>query len=197
MMLTSGYCSSLVVDFLLQRRGGSASAGVICIYCSYDDQQSQSATNLVSSILRQFLQQVPSLLVEMRKRYARCKQQCIRMSLDECVDYLNSVMQPLPDTFIVIDALDECTQCHARQLMKSVLLLTRARIMVASRPTSPNLGRYFESAPSLEIYARPGDVESYVKARIEEDYQLAELVNERPELRRKIITTIVQKSNGM
>jgi hypothetical protein len=40
-------------------------------------------------------------------------------------------------------------------------------------------------------------VESYVKARIEEDYQLSELVNEHPELRRKIVTTIAQKSHGM
>jgi len=119
------------------------------------------------------------------------------MSLDECVDLLNSAMQTLPETFIVIDALDECTQDYARQLMKSILLLTRARIMVASRPTSPNLGQYFDSCPSLEIYARADDVESYVKARIEEDYLLVQLVDEHPELRRKIVTTIVQKSDGM
>ena len=119
------------------------------------------------------------------------------MSLDECVDLLNSAMQTLPETFIVIDALDECTQDYARQLMKSILLLTRARIMVASRPTSPNLGQHFDSCPILEIYARADDVESYVKARIEEDYLLVQLIDEHPELRRKIVTTIVQKSDGM
>jgi hypothetical protein len=196
-MLTSGDCSSLVVDFLLKRREETTSAGVTWIYCSYDDQQSQTAINLLSSLLRQLLQQVTTLPGEIRTTYAKCKEKGVRMSLDECVDFLNSAMQPLPETFIVIDALDECTQDYARQLMKSIFLLTRARIMVASRPTSPNLGRYFDSCPSLEIYARADDVESYVKARIEEDYQLSELVNEHPELRRKIVTTIAQKSHGM
>lgn len=196
-MLTSWYRSSIIVDFLLERRDGDRSVGVTCIYCDYNDRQNQTAINLISSLLQQLLQQTSTLPENMKSIYTEHRKKGIRLGQAGCVNVLKSAIPTFSEVFVVIDALDECTKTAAQDFIEPVLKLAGVRTLVTSRRNSPNLGHHFNSVSELEVSASIDDVRMYLKGRIKEDSELADVVAEYPDLHERIVTMIEKKCRGM
>jgi hypothetical protein len=100
--------------------------------------------------------------------------------------------------FIVIDALDECTERDntRRSIIDAIRSLKEAHIMVTSR-TLPQIELICKEWPQVEITAKDQDILQYLEAHIEDEGELVNVVQENPEIRKMVITTIAQKSQGM
>jgi len=138
MVLTWCDDSSLVVDKLSDRTKGQ-NAAVICFYFDFAARNEQTATSMLGSLLKQVIsgmERVPEdisrALQEQKRAVSGRKPQ-----LGDIVKMLQLITSSQP-TFMVIDALDECTAVQRFRLFDSLKEIleksSNARIFVTGRP---------------------------------------------------------------
>lgn len=155
---------------------------------------------MISSLLNQFIEEQEDFPAEVTALYETHKKYQTRPSFSECSTLLQSVVTAFSKVFIVIDALDECTE--SGNTKKSIidatksLLSKEAHIMVTSRKL-PRIESLCKEWLQVEIMAKDRDIIQYLEAHIEDEGELGNVIQEHPEKRDSIITTIVQKSQGM
>jgi hypothetical protein len=172
--------------------------GIAYIYCTYR-QQNQTAVNLISSLLKQLIQQQPAISDNILDLYRHHHSRQTHPPLNEYSRLLQAEASHFSKVFIVIDALDECSEdgrIREHFLAEVQKLLPKARLLVTSR-NIPNIERNFEGAARLEILAKDKDIERYLESRIESQPLLASYVRADSKLRADILSTIVKKAHGM
>jgi hypothetical protein len=85
-------------------------------YCRDQDGQRNKFTGVAKAMLSQLLQQNPQILSYLYDECLRSGKVTLA-SQQECVRLLNTVLQPVPKTFIVIDGIDECEQKERRAIL--------------------------------------------------------------------------------
>jgi hypothetical protein len=195
--LITSISSSVVVDYLRKRFHGQT-VRIGCIFCNHKEQQDQTASYLISSLLKQFIEEQEDFPAEVTALYETHKKYQTRPSFSECSTLLQSVGTAFSKVFIVIDALDECTERDntRRSIIDAIRSLKEAHIMVTSR-TLPQIELICKEWPQVEITAKDQDILQYLEAHIEDEGELVNVVQEDPEIRKLVITTIAQKSQGM
>jgi hypothetical protein len=143
--LTSTYLRSVIVDYLKQwtQQDSVAIGYVYCIYNAVD----QTATNLIASLFQQVVQQQSVLSEDVTSLYDHHNEERTRPSLPSTSDY-QAHIQRFSRIFIVVDALDECSEDDGvRDLFLAQLryLLPNIRLLVTSREIT-SLGRAFDDA---------------------------------------------------
>ena len=102
-------------------------------------------------------------------------------------------------TYIVIDALDECTERHdTRSYLIYAILnsISNLRLLVTSREIATienDLGKPVR----LDISASPYDVRSYIHEQCQVGSRLKKHISEDPDLEYEITETIMQNLDGM
>lgn len=163
---------STVIDHL--RASLDLDMGLGFIYCDYKRQKAQTPKNLLGGLLKQFSQERPSICDGLRSLYERKKEP----SLDEIAPALRTSTGTFSKVFIIVDALDECSEIGGDRktiLEELGVLSNMANIMITSRP-HVNVEEYFQSIQNLEIVASDHDVRRYVEARISGAPRLARIV---------------------
>ncbi|KAK0387224.1 hypothetical protein NLU13_5537 [Sarocladium strictum] len=131
-------------------------------YFDYQDHKSHAPLNVVSSLLRQLLEQLPELPAPVEELYeAR-----IKSDGNQLLEYerlLQVICQTEGATYLVFDALDECGDLkYVLDLLKKLGQLENCRILVTSRPhvcrQLPPSFPCFE----LEIKAQDEDIKRYI-----------------------------------
>ncbi|KAH0536545.1 hypothetical protein FGG08_006595 [Glutinoglossum americanum] len=172
----------------LDRTFQSEDIGVAYLYCSYKEQQEQTTLAQRRSVISEGLKSLYDSHIEKKTR----------PTLGECSKLLLSEVGRFSKTFI-IDALDECTEYDGMRstLIKEVRKLQlKANLLVTSRDIV-NIEREFEGERRLEIWARNGDIQRYLKSRIADSPRLLCHIKADPCLEETIVTAIVGKSQGM
>ena len=121
-----------------------------------------------------------------------------RPSLAEFSDLLQSEVRRFLKVFIVIDALDECSEKDGiRGFLPEVRKLpSNVHVLVTSRHVTL-IEHEFQNVVRLEVSATDDDIRSYAEARIEEHTQLIRHIKSDPTLQGTILDSIVQKAKGM
>jgi len=112
---------------------------------------------------------------------------------------LQATIRLFTKVFIVVDALDECSEEDGVRETFSKLLNESTpdlNLLITSRHVAV-IERTFEGATRIEICASDKDVRSYLSARITENSQLVRYIKIDPTLLSKILDTITSKANGM
>jgi hypothetical protein len=192
--------SCLVLDRLHARRKGSApgteAAAVICLYLEYERIEEQSMQALLAALLRQLVQQcseAPSSVLELHAAYRATQSQ---LRPDEISSVIADVMGKFPEVYLVVDALDECPEDTARDLLSSLSDLQRTtgmKLLATSRPTI-DLGEFFDAYESMEIRAPEDDVKAVLDTLI---IKLPRLVRGDKVLQEKIKDSIAEAVDGM
>lgn len=136
---------------------------------------------------------------DVKSLYNQHSRERTRPSLPEYIRLLQAHIQRFSRVFIVVDALDECSEDNGvRDLFLAQLryLLPNIRLLVTSRDIT-SLGHAFEDATRLEIRANEDDMRTYLQVRIEEQALLRSHIKDDPSLKDTIINTIINKANGM
>jgi len=97
-----------------------------------------------------------------------------RPRLAELVSMLKIVIASLSQTFICIDALDECRPEHLSQLLESLSDIVRdsptARVFLTGRThLNEVIEKHFDRAIVIPIGPNPNDIRNYVEMRLSRD----------------------------
>ena len=174
-MLTSGNFSSVVVDWLSNRTRGQDTA-VTCFYFDFAARKEQTATSMLGSLLKQMVSGTGRIPEDIW-RALREQREAVsgrRPELDDIVKMLQLVTSS-QRTFMIIDALDECTAVQRFRLFDSVKEILEkspaARIFVTGRPhiRTEIETRLAGRVASVSVGPARDDIIRFLRVRLSED----------------------------
>ena len=174
-MLISPNVSSLVIDRLCDHTGRGNST-VACLYFDIAAQKEQSFTNMLGALLKQVVSGLEETPEEILRAY-RGRGSAIGgrgPPLAHIVKMLQ-IISSKKQTFICIDAVDECAEGYRVKLLNSLNQILQkspgTRIFVTGRPyIRPEIGRLLSGrVVSVVIGPKRDDIIRYLSSRLEED----------------------------
>ena len=189
--------AAIAVDHIWKAFQGD-NVGVAFIYCNYKRRETQTATDLLAAILKQLVQERPLYGEPVATLHKRHADRRTRPSLDEIRTALNSVLINYSKAYIIIDALDECTDSDGtRSELLTILRNLQAKTDISLMATSrfdARIEQSFQGSPMLEVRASDADVTRFVAGHLR---RLPKCVQRDPELQAEIQDRIVQAVDGM
>ncbi|KIM30727.1 hypothetical protein M408DRAFT_269568, partial [Serendipita vermifera MAFF 305830] len=168
--------------------------GVAVVYCNYKEREIQTPANLLSSIVRQFYDGIP-LSENIKSLHRKHIERKTRPTIAEISDLINTEMERFSKIFVIVDALDECSeenQCRAFFFKQLRALQSLAHLMITSRPEINPTAEFMR----LEIAANKADLARYVDERISTSSRLNNLLLE-AEDRKALKNAVVDNADGM
>jgi hypothetical protein len=187
--------AAIAVDHL-QKTVQTADVGVAYIYCNYKRQADQTTSSLLAAMLKQLVQDQPSIAKPLSSLYDHHEVRRTRPSVEETLIALQSVLADYSRTYVVIDALDEYVHDHRRELLSKLRDLqskTGLRLMATSR-FIPDIVEDFNGLPQLEVRADDMDVKRYVAGQTD---RLPRCVQRDDNLQELVQNKIVEAVDGM
>jgi hypothetical protein len=160
----------MVIDELKDTISGPNSP-VAFVYCDYQDQDNQTSSNMIASILRQLVAinpVFPKCVVDACEKHHGSGSSFALEELERTtLDVIKTIQRP----DIVIDALDECDELkHRRAVLQFLDQLKRietVHLFVTSRQHIHDINSSFHTYPRIEIKAHNIDLQRYVYQEIE------------------------------
>ncbi|KAI9768507.1 MAG: hypothetical protein M1839_004029 [Geoglossum umbratile] len=189
--------AAITINYLLQTVQ-SNNIGVAYLYCNYKAQADQNTTNLLAAILKQLVQAQPSMVEPVARLYNYHTSRRTRPSLEEIFSALQSVLASYSTVYLVVDALDECSDKEGTrsELLNKLYALqskTDLHLMVTSR-FIPEITNEFKSALTLEVRASEADVKQFIKGQM---YRLPNCVQRDDALQVVVQEKLVKAVDGM
>ena len=145
------------------------------LYCDFLAQQEQSTVNMLGAILKQLVSR-ERILEHIREAFWEAKKEFGGRGLrvPDMVEILNKTVPSLPRVFICIDALDESTSKHRRDLLESlqemVQMSPNIRIFLTGRPhIDGEIVKCFSEALRTPLNPAHADIKGYLEMRLEGD----------------------------
>jgi NACHT domain len=185
--------AAIAIDHLC--RTAQADVGLAYLFCNYKSQVDQSVSSLLSALLKQLVQSRPDIAASATHLYDHHSKQKGRPLLDEIFTALLTVCSNYATVYIVVDALDECTdQDRTRNQLIEKLHELQTRVNVRLLFTSrfiPEITEKFRLNPVLEVRASGEDVTRFIAS------QWSRLPKYDEQLKHTIQDTIVEAIDGM
>jgi hypothetical protein len=189
--------AAVAIDHLRQMQNTDG-VGIAYIFCSYKSQTDQSGSSLFAALLRQLVQGRLNIATPVQHMYQKHTRENSKPTLDEILGALQAVCFACTTAYIVVDALDECTDGDGTQSrLIDKLCELQARMDMRHLFTSryiPEITLKFRSSPTLEVRASAEDVRLFVAGQIP---RLPKCIQRDEELKRAIQTKIVNAVDGM
>ncbi|KAJ7577221.1 hypothetical protein C8J56DRAFT_799083, partial [Mycena floridula] len=189
--------TSLIIDHLRL----SSNVAVVCIYCDYNQQNDQTPTQLLGSILGQLVEPRESISHHLLSLHRTCMSQKRHPTIPELMDALRQEIPSYSSVYIVVDALDECSN-KTQDLFVSTKpdgglrsLSDTVQILITSRNIL-SIAQALDGQTCLGIEAQDQDLHTYIKARIMEDKELKRLIKNDTAFETEIINQITLKATG-
>ena len=171
---TASKISSLVIDHLCDEPCEEGIA-IAMFYCDFSDQQEQTTTNIIGAILKQLLVR-GEVLEHVKLAFQKAKNEVGGRSLRllDMVQMLKQAVAILPQVFMCIDGLDECSPKYLLELLRSLKDILResprTRIFLTGRPqVEAEITRYFITRLTIPIIPKTHDIEMYLENKLEMD----------------------------
>jgi Cdc6-like AAA superfamily ATPase len=187
--------AAIAVDHL-QKTVATAKVGVAYVYFNYKRQADQSTSSLLAAVLKQLVQDRPSIAKPLSSLYDRHEFPRTRPSVEETLSALQSVLAVYSRVYVVIDALDECIYDNRHELLGKLRKLqskTDLRLMATSR-SIPDIVDQFNGTSKLEVRAEDADVKRFVVGQIK---WLPGCVRRDDDLQNLVQNKIVEAVGGM
>lgn len=199
--------SSTVIENILQYCSGDPGKAVAYYYFDFKDPEKQLPEAMIKSLISQLSQQCIRIHPQLETLYKSCNSsaQQLAFNIDKLVGILGALCEDIPAVYVVLDALDECTD---RDTLTDILetiaswRLESLRMLVTSRKV-----RDIEETLSTIINADTNyfiplertivdeDIRKYVYARISTDKKLKKWRN--GEMQQEIEIALMQGAQGM
>ena len=174
-MLTSRDDSSLVVDRLCERTRGQY-LPVTCFYFDFAARKVQTATSMLGSLLKQMVSRTGGAPEDIWQALREQKDAISgrRPQLNDIVKILKLITSSQP-TFMVIDALDECTTVQRFRLFDSLKEILEkspgVRIFLTGRPhiRAEIETRLAGRVTSVSLGPARADIVQFLRVRLSED----------------------------
>ncbi|KAL8716489.1 MAG: hypothetical protein Q9225_006190 [Loekoesia sp. 1 TL-2023] len=188
--------ASIVVDYLRSHSAPGVSFGVAAAYCNFKEQDTQSPENLLAGLCEQLMDDSEVLPDTLVKLYETHKGKQTRPTLKDVLSVFEELAKRFSTTYLIVDALDECLpdvrHVFVREL-KSLQPMTR--LLATTRPIDSIISQFDEDT-TIEVRASYGDLEKYIKSRLE-SRRLSTLHKGQTKLLEDICNNVIDKANGM
>ena len=185
----------------MDAKAKSTGSCVLCLYCIYKERNSQTTENLVGSLLKQMIENHPQQFFPMVETlYNASKQSHERPVLNDFVSLLGNVLQSFTQSYLVVDALDECTMEVKDSLMNTIEVLQQTcalKVMITLRPDTYTNSLEPSKTGFLEIRAQDSDIRKYLVSRIRSERRSFRTVRGPPDHEAYTVDTILARSQGM
>ncbi|KAK0513833.1 hypothetical protein JMJ35_003555 [Cladonia borealis] len=176
------------------------------IFFDYKDQERQTATAILCSLLRQVIESIGEIPQSIQYFYGARTPYEKENTMDEeqCISLLESLIRNEPrDTFLIFDALDECpdrdhdsNEVRSRITSAMKRLAVVGKLFITARP-HVHPATVIPDCLRLDIRATDSDMHCYINTRIKEHKRLNRLVGSDPQLANLLNETLCRKANGM
>jgi hypothetical protein len=196
--------SSTIIEHLLQHCHDNASMVTAYFYFDFNDAQKQDPELMLRSLLSQLLQRSFMIPKGIDALFSSSDNGQRQPSLHALLEVTPQVMQQFTHAYIVLDALDECTQ---RQELMDVLetvagwQLDNMHLLMTSRKErdiESSLESFVEEEDTvcLQRDVVDRDIQRYVQQRLSDDKKLAKW-NKDAAVRQEIEDALMQGARGM
>ena len=161
--------TSIVIDDIQGRCKGHSDVAIAFVYFSYKRPTDQTIESVLASLLKQMLLgcfDIPSVV---RKLYEDHRTKIKRPNTAELLNTLDVVLKIFPRSFILLDALDECTGSRVRSILIENVHALKQNYNVCHFATSrfiPEILAEYSGSATLEIRANDDDVRRYLQDRM-------------------------------
>jgi hypothetical protein len=164
-----------------------------CIYCNYKDQSWQTVLNLISSVLRQLVQDHDRVYKVVKPLYKHHLYKGIPLTCQWLLEALKWATEKFSKVFLVVNALDKCSsETWAELLIALQHLSSTMSLLITSCDLTPDS----HGIMPLDIQANYEDVQSYTEGQIPlTDLQIH--VNRDQTLQEDIMKAITSNIEGM
>ncbi|KAK5713276.1 hypothetical protein LTR17_017691 [Elasticomyces elasticus] len=176
-------------------------------YYDFNDSAKRDPVNMIKSLLYQFLEQGVRIPQSLQSAYASCSNMRRSVSLDQLLDALHETIRFCPASYIVLDALDECT---ARVELLDMLQrihswnVSTLHIVATSRQDVDIEGRMeklttIQGRICLKSDVVDPDIRTYVQTRLmhDEAFRRWHQASQGPAVLENIEITLTKKAHGM
>ena len=182
------------MDHLEKTFDGAEDVALACVYFNYAE--TVTATAIVPNLLKQLLERIPALSQETMDLYKQCyEKREARASIKEAFQLLCIEASRISSFFIILDALDECTN-EANTRTKIILELEKipnVRLMITGRKDVEEIVLSNTDSTTLRIQAADDDMRKSIGSQVDERLNLS-LINHS---RHSIVDKVVAKAKGM
>jgi hypothetical protein len=149
---------------------GSLKIGFAYIYLDSNDQIQQSTKNIIGTIIKQLLWPLPRIPKGIEETWAKYQHE--GPPTEQTIEMLCEACKAFTETYICVDALDECS--HVKSLLgqfaRAHLKVTSIRLICTARPHIRSMLNGCGLNPyTISIEARESDVRAFAEWRIEND----------------------------
>jgi len=190
--------ASVVIEHLTHRLSNTGVA-VLGIYCDYKDFNQQSPWKFLASLLQQVISQQGEVAEQIKTAYREHAGRQTHPNFSECLNMLTVQIHTFSRVYVIVDALDECTEMNdvRRGLLEGILQMPSfVSILVTSR-FIPMIGETLDDPPRLVVKATDDDIYAHVKSRLDKEKTWARRVRLDHALARKIGDSVVSRASGM
>ena len=192
-------CSSTVVqDIQLTAKQGSI--GLAYFYCEVSDIRKQNVPDILRSLILNLLFWQPSNQLLLDNIYEDCMQGLVMPSNDKLLEALKQLICGFDMTYILIDALDECS--HWEEILEFIETLHKwdlrqCHLLVTSRKEQQIIESMMAMGPmevDMSQMSVDNDIERYLDSMLHSSEGLKELGQEEKHLIKQVL---LEKAKGM
>lgn len=166
------------------------------MYLKYTDQQ-QTLENILGSFLAQLVQDHEPLPLFLRDLYERHRVYRTSPTLSDLSTALSNVSNLYKRIYLVLDALDECTDDIRWELIEKLREIEpRVHLLVTSRDLD-SIEEELQDFEQLEIKANKADLELFIDHHIQKNKNLQKIVQRSPTIREDIKVAVVTIAEDM
>lgn len=197
--------SSAVIDHL-QKQASTKNYGVAYVYFDYKEQDSQTPTNVIASLVKQLSIQLPGpcLLKEIEAMHEALRSRGKRPSLEELYEVLRVLLKHISPgynrVFLIFDALDECHQGNQRKALLPLfhrLVADGASIFITSRHYPEDIQESFQFSQKVELVAKEMDIRTYIQEKIDENPGAKRRIGDDNDFKEEILSELSSCAKGM
>ena len=187
--------ASIVINFLRARYKKQKSVGVAAVYCNFKEREMQTSENLLAGYCIQLVPQaLPETLVDVHRMHSAHK---TRPTWKEMNQIFQDIVTKLDTIYLVVDALDECSEDVRNALLTFFSTLPSHIMLLITTRHIDEITRKFRNSPMVEIRASLEDLRNYVASRIKSSCTLSGHVRDHKSIGQVICDRVVAQADGM
>lgn len=170
------------------------------IYFNYKEQEQQTPTKALASLVKQLAYQARYVPDALEKHCDELQKE--QLAIQRLYISLLDISERFTKTFFIFDALDECDQVNQRRELLSLFHRICAHgpkihMFIIGRAYSGDIQSSFKRSSKIKRWAKD-DIESYVDQTISEYLRAQRLIKQGPvNYRSKIISDLLECAEGM
>ncbi|KAF2488658.1 HET-domain-containing protein, partial [Lophium mytilinum] len=196
--------SSTILQNVLQYCVDNNEKVVAYFFFDFNDAQKQVPELMIRSLISQLSQQCVKMPTALETFFASCQSKKQPPSLDDLLEVLHQMILVFPQSYLILDALDECAdRAVLMDLLETMAgwRLYNLHVLVTSRKEhdiESSLESIVEKQNTicLETKLVDKDIQKYVRGRLRDDKSLRKWQKD-PIMRREIEARLMEGAHGM